>query len=351
MADDIKKSERTEKGDDLAASEQAQPETAGSEAVTNSSAADKGAEAGKGAEADKTPKTVAGASAGEGSPAPKRTFSLPHVIAAAMVALVVGLTAGSFAGRLSLGGEGTISLAGKTTLGETELDSTIATFTYDGTTHAVTAREVIEMSSSLESAANDDGTYNVPNASDVIYYAQSEVILLDAEKRGLSVTDDEVAAYAEKYYGSSDYASIASDYGIDEETAKSVITDSALRVKLRDEVVTTAMPELPAEPTEPAEGSEDTPTADYAAYVIGLLGDEWDSEANTWATTDGDYYATLSSYEISNDSATYAAAEAAYSVAYSKYYTAYTEVSSEWTSYVNTLLSNTSMQLGSLVSQ
>lgn len=287
----------------------------------------------------------------DAAPARKRTFDTVHLVVAAAVALVVGLAAGGFGGRLSQGSAGVISLSGKTTLSEGELNSTIATFTYNGTTHNVTAREVIEQNSSIESAANDDGTYNVPNPDDVVYYAQSEVILLDAQSRGITVSDDEVAAYAEQYFGTSDYATIASTYGLDEGTAKSVLTDSTLRVKLRDEVVSTTMPEMPTAPTEPAEGAEDTPTAEYAAYIIALVGDEWDSATGTWATTDGEYYATLSSYEITNDSATYAAAEAAYNVAYGNYSTAATEVSTEWTAYVNNLFSNTSMQLGSLVSQ
>lgn len=287
----------------------------------------------------------------EPAPAKKRTFDTVHLVVAVVAALVVGLAAGALGGRLAQGGEGIISLAGKTTLSESELDSAIATFTYNGTTYDVTAREVIEQSSSIESAVNEDGTYNVPNPDDVVYYAQSEVILLDAESRGLTVGDDEVAAYAEQYFGTSDYATIASTYGLDEDVAKSVLTDSALRVKLRDAVVSTTMPELPTAPTEPEEGAEDTPTAEYAAYIISLVGDEWDSETGTWATTDGEYYATLSTYEITNDSATYAAAEAAYSVAYGNYSTAATEISTEWTAYVNSLFANTSMQLGSLVSQ
>lgn len=301
-------------------------------------------------EPEPAPEPVAKKGDGD-APARKRTFDTVHLVIAMVVALVVGLAAGAFGGRLSLGGDGIISLAGKTTLSEAELDSTIATYTYNGTTYPVTAREVIEQSSSIEAAANEDGTYNVPSPDELVYYAQSEVTLIDAESRGLTVSDEEVAAYAEQYFGSSDYATIASTYGIDEDTAKSVLTDSALRVKLRDAVVSTTMPELPTAPAEPEEGAEDTPTAEYAAYIIDLVGDEWDSETGTWATTDGDYYATLSTYEITNDSATYAAAEAAYSVAYDLYSTAATEVSAEWTSYVNTLFSNTSMQLGSLVSQ
>ena len=97
-----------------------------------------------------------------------------------------------------------------------------------------------------------------------------------------------------------------------------------------------------------AEGAEDEPTAEYAQYVIGLLGDEWDADANDWARTDGTYYATLSGYEISNDAATYAAASAAYSVASSVYEEAYNQVSEELFAYTDALLSKATIQIGSL---
>ena len=237
---------------------------------------------------------------------------------------------------------------GKTTLAGDQLDSTIATYTYNGKTVDVTARQVISQSKSVDSAANSDGTYDVPVADDVVSYARNAIVLQAAKDQGISVTDDDLSAYANQMFQTDDYATIASKYGIDEDTAKQTISDSCMMSKLRDSVVTATLPEQPTKPTEPAEGQEDTPTADYASYIIGLVGDEWDSANNTWASTDGDYYNALSSYEISNDSATYAAAQAAYYVAYSNYSTAYSDYSSQWTTYVNSLLSNASIQLGSL---
>ena len=280
------------------------------------------------------------------APPAKTARATPPWGANAVAPRVVGVLAGHFL----LGGFGaTTSLAGKTTLSTDQLDSTIATYTYNGTAHPVTAREVIEQTVTVANGANEDGTYNVPAASDVVSYAQQQVLLADAAVRGLSVSDDELDSFANDMFGSSDYAEIASQYGIDEETAKATLRDSALLNKLRDAVVTTTLPEsAPTAPTEPEEGQEDVATADYASYIIGLLGDEWDSENGTWARSDGDYYGTLSSYEITNDSATYAAAQAAYQVAYNKYSEAYTQMSQEWSDYTRSTLSNASIQVGSL---
>ena len=265
-----------------------------------------------------------------------------------VVLVVVALAGGVLAGHFLLPQGGGISLGGRTTLSAGELDSTIARYTYNGQSTNVTAREVITQSQSLDNAANSDGTYTAPSASTVLSYAQNQILFDEAERRGITISDDELDTFAQNTLGTSDYAQIASGYKMDEDSAKNLVRRFALMSKLRDSVITTTMPAQPTKPTAPADGEEDTPTADYASYIIGLVGDEWDSEAGTWAREDGDYYKTLSGYEITADSATYAAAQAAYSVAASKYSAAYTQVNSEWTAFANTLLSSSQIVLGSL---
>ncbi|WP_417228879.1 hypothetical protein [Thermophilibacter sp.] len=268
--------------------------------------------------------------------------------AAWVVIAVAALAIGVAAGHFLLGGVGTVSLSGRTTLSAGELDSTIATYTVNGTTTPITAREVLEEASGSSSlTANEDGTYDVPSASSVLTYAQNQIILADAEARGLSATDEEIDEFVSTNLGS-DLSTLASSWGITEDEARSIVADAVTMRKLQDEVATVELPEQPVAPSEPAEGAEDTPTAEYAQYVISLLGDEWDSDANTWARTDGTYYATLSGYEISNDAATYAAASAAYSVASSVYEEAYTQVSEELGAYTDGLLSRATIQIGSL---
>ncbi|WP_346696706.1 hypothetical protein [Thermophilibacter mediterraneus] len=282
----------------------------------------------------------------DGAPAPRRTLSTPVWVAVCVIALVAGVALGHF----GLGGASTIALEGKTSLSSNELDSTIATYTFDGVTTNVTAREVITSGGSeLDTALNDDGSYSVPAAANVLVYAQNEIILQDAERRGITASDDELSSYAEQTLGSSDIASIAESYGMDEESVRAMLEQRVLVEKLRDAVCETELPDQPSAPTEPEEGAEDTPTAEYASYIIALLGDEWDSETGTWARTDGSYYATLSSYEITADSATYAAAEAAYNIASSLYSEAYSQVSDEWQTYTRNLLSGATIQIGSLV--
>ena len=296
-------------------------------------------------EPEPAPAAAEATPAAEAAPAaPTKGIAVPVFVVCVVIAVVVGVLAGHFL----LGGGSTISLSGKTALAEDQLDSTIATYTYDGKTTNVTAREVILVNSTLDNAKDDDGNYTVPTADEVISYVRNAIVSVAAEKEGITVTDDEVAEYASSTMGSDDYATIASQYGIDEDTAKSTLKASAIMVKLRNSVVTTELPATPTAPDSPADGQEDVATADYASYIINLAGDEWDSENNTWASTDGDYYAALSTYTITNDSATYAAAQAAYYVASSKYSSAYSSISTQWLAYVNTLLANATIQIGSL---
>lgn len=285
------------------------------------------------------------ASKSDSAKKPLPTVGLPVFIVCVVAAVVVGVLCGHF---LLGGGPTSFSLNGTTKLTSDQLDSTIAEYTYDGKSNKVTAREVLAQNGSVDKSADSDGNYTVPAATDVISYARNQIVLDAAGNQNITVSDDEVDQYANKMFGSSDYSQIASQYNIDEDTAKDTIKQSAVMSKLRDSVVSTQVPDQPTAPTKPTDGAEDTPTADYAQYIIGLAGDEWDADNNTWKSQDGDYAKALASYEVKSDSATYAAAQAAYYVAQSKYSTASSQMSSEWTAYCNELLSKATIQIGSL---
>ena len=292
----------------------------------------------------------AGKHAGQNRPASR---GVPVI--ALVVACVVTLALGVFAGHYLLGGSGvgasTLSLNGRTTLSADELDSVVATYVFDGQEYDVTAREVLEeVQGGSSIPANEDGTYTVPSASDVLVYAQNKIILEDAESRGITVTDQEVDEFLAQTYGTSDLAAIAESFGVEEDVIRSMTRDSLIVSKLQSTLSDVEVPAEPTQPTEPEDGNEDAATSEYAEYVIDLLGDEWDSEANDWARTDGEYYDTLSGYEISNDSATYAAASAAYSIAQQNYSDAVEQVNTEYVNYMRTLLSRASIQIGSLAS-
>ena len=292
-----------------------------------------------------------------GSAAAKKGPSTVGWAVIAIAALVVGLIIGMFA----LGGSGGPAgskgaIAGKTALAENELDTVVGTYTYNGKSVPVTAREAILQNGSLEAAKNAEGAYTVPSADTVLSIARNNIIVEEAKARGLSISDEDLTAYAEQTLGTADFATVASSYSMDEETVKKLLGDSALMAKLRDSVIG-EQPEMvapePPDAPETKEGEEpdgSVETKEYAEYIINLAGSEWDAEKGTWASQDGPYASALSGYEISNDKASYDAASAAYYVAYQAYSEASSATSQQWTDFVNGLLSNSSIQIDTLLS-
>lgn len=272
------------------------------------------------------------------------SFGLPVLIAAVVIALVLGVLAGKFV----LGGSVSANLSGKTTVSEGELDTVMATYNYNGTSGTVTVKEAIESQVSLDSVKDDEGNYTIPAADDALSVARNRILAQVAEEQGITVSDDELSSYAEQLTGSSDIATIASNYSLTEDQAKEIIRESAMMYKLKEQVVDVEVGDTPTAPDTPADGESDTANETYGAYIIALLGDEWDSEKNTWARTDGPYYEALKDEVFSATSATYSQATAAYYVAYQQYSTNSTTASNEWTTYVNNILSKATITLSTL---
>ncbi len=265
------------------------------------------------------------------------------------VGAVVLFALGIIIGRFLLGGGGaTGSLNGRTTLSEGELNTPIASYTYNGQTKEVTAREVIENTSGLDAAKQSDGTYAVPAADKIIGYVRNALVVAEAQSQGISVSDQEVSDYMQTNFKTTDVSQVASAYKLSEDVAKKLINDAVIMKKYRDKVLTTKLPDAPQAPTAPEDGNSETTSQEYAQYIIGLAGSEWDENNNTWASQDGDYYKQLSAYSISKDSASYAAAQTAYQVAMSKYSAVASKASQEWSQKINEILGKASIAVYSL---
>lgn len=285
-----------------------------------------------------------------GAPAPKpRRRGVPVWLF--ILLLIAGIAGGVFAGRYLL--TPTMGyLSGKTSLTEAELDDVVGSYDAGGNRHEITAREALEITSSLESLANEDGTYPVPSAENVVNVARNQILAAAVESEGIEVSDADVEAYAQQMFGSTDYATLAQSYGMTAEQFEQMVRESTAVQALYKQVVgdDTATADLPQMPTAPAEGAEDEATAEYGAYVTGLLGDAWNGEENTWANTDNPYYEVLGDEVFSADSATYGQAMEAYYVAYGQSNVDTTSSMSAWTEYVNGLMANASITIGELVS-
>lgn len=273
----------------------------------------------------------------------KKTMCIVAAVAAVVIAAIVGY----FVGHGGFGSKGINSA----TITESQLDTAVATYTYNGKSYDITAREALESTYSLENLKNDDDTYNAPSADTVLSYARTQILLQVAESEGIAPTDDEVTAYAEEQLGTSDYSEMATQYGVTEDQAKEIAKQQATVQALYDSVVDGDVDDLtyPEAPTEPEDGNEETASQEYATYIINLAGDEWDSETGTWASEDGTYATALAGEEFTAESATYAQALKAYNQAITDYFTAASGYSNAWTEYSNGLYASANIQIYGLL--
>lgn len=261
------------------------------------------------------------------------------------------LVAGLLLGHFVIGGSASgADFAGKTTVAEAELDNTLATYTLNGQSHTLSVREVMESAGTLDDFLSEDGTYKLPSSETAVNAARTAILNSEVELRGIEVSADEVAAYAEQNLGTSDFEAIGQTYGMDAAAVEKLITDNCRINALREQVIGTDLPVAPEAPATAEEGKEDEVTKEYADYIIALAGDEWDAEKGAWVDEASPYATALDGADFSKDGASYNAAISAYYVAYQVYNEQSATLSQQWTDFLNGLLSSASIQVGTLVS-
>ncbi len=263
-----------------------------------------------------------------------------YFIVGALAAVIVAGIAGYFLGSGGFGSKGVSAPV----FAESELDATVATWKFKGASHKISAREAIESQYSLDSVKDEDGNYPAPSADSILAYVRNRVLLEEASKQGIELSDEELSSSAEASLGTSDFSAIAGQYGVSEDQAKQIVREQGTIQKLYQSVMEDA-PAMPKAPAEPESGDENEAKAEYAAYIIDLAGKEWDAEAGTWAKPDGAYATAFAGEEITPDSATYAQAQKAYAVAYQQYMVESQGASAKWTSYVNGLFGEADIEL------
>lgn len=258
--------------------------------------------------------------------------SAPLLILATFIGIGIGVAIGYFA----------FHPAQNKNLGSIDPQTVIATYEANGTTKNVTPVEVLQSQFGSDQS-NIQGT---PSADMVLDYVRNQILLEEAEERGLSVSDQEIDDYAVAYLETNDYAQIGERYGITEDQAKLVIKQNALLQKLYEEIVSVdSNAEVPEPPEAPSDGDYTSTKQEYADYIVDLVGDEWSSSSNSWARTDGPYYEAMSSQDFDQQGATYDQAMLAYSVAYQQYTEASASGNEGWYSFINELYKGTSIEI------
>ena len=263
------------------------------------------------------------------------------MIAAFVVAIVIAAVVGFFIGNGGFGGKG----VGSSTLTEDQLDSTVASYTYNGKKSDITAREAIESQYSLDTVKDSDGNYTAPSADVILSYVRNQILLDAAEDEGIAVSSKEMKQYAEDSIGTSDYKTMATQYGVSKAQAKQIVRQSATLQKLYKKKVGDTSASMPTAPIEPSDGNEETASKDYADYIINLAGDEWDSSKGTWEDEDSTYAKAFADDAFTADSATYKQAMTAYYTAYQQYSSQASSASSKWTEYANGLYAKANISI------
>ena len=267
-----------------------------------------------------------------------RVLFIAGVIAAVVIAGIVGYLVGS--------GGFSPSAVSSAVLSEGQLGDTVASYSFRGARHDVSAQEAIESEYSLSTIQNEDGTYPAPSAETIISYVRNTILLDEAASRGIEISDEDLDAFAESMLGTTDYTTIADQYGVTEDQARQIMRESATIQRLQEQIApgyTTLSG--PSEPTAPADGNTESSSAEYAQYILDLVGDAWDAEAGTWAESDNSYSVALGDIDLASGSATYEQAVTAYYVAYQNFVADATELSNAWAEFTNNLYAEADITL------
>lgn len=257
-----------------------------------------------------------------------------------VVALVVigGLVAAVGLGYLRLPYSNPTSLEG-----ELSDDTVIARYEYDGTAHEVTAAEYLASSAALQEGWNGEG------GPDQIYlseYILNEVLADEAKAAGITASDEEVTDYIQANYPGDSAKNAAEQLGITEKVLRAQAANAPLIDGLRDQVLSQTGTEGETGIEAPAldlSSDPDAPNATYGAYIVKLLGDAWDTDADTWATTEGPLYEALSGETFTSESATYQQARLAYDAALASQSDGQASVSDAWLDYRSDVMSRITM--------
>ncbi len=264
------------------------------------------------------------------------------------ICLIIGLLIGTF----FLGGPS--SGLGVSTVPESGLDQTIATYKYNGK-HNITIRELMEAYSTVDMFKTTDAegneVYRVPSSDSVISYVRTQVLDKLADSKGISISDEELAEAIKTTYnveGDENIDALAKQFGVDTAKFKSLMSQQLKGEKLIKSYMGDEkdLPVAPEQPKAPAKEAEKTATEEYAQYILNVVGPAWDAAAGKWADDESPYAKTLTG-EMAFDGkkATFSQASIVYSIASQTYQEAVAKSQMKAFDEINKAMSSTSVTI------
>lgn len=234
---------------------------------------------------------------------------------------------------------------------ESKLETTmVGSYTYNGKTVEVNAKQVIEDTGSIEAMKRSDGNISAPSAEMVLNYTRNAVMRHLVQDEKISVTDDQINKFLKDNLGYDSVETVASQFGMSTEQATTIAKETTETAELKKKIVGEMTEKAPQPPTAPAQGSEEKATEAYAQYIIKLAGDQWDATTGAFKDPNGTYAQALTDMPFDGKTATYLQAQTAYYVAYSAFEPTQTEHDKKWTDYVNKALSSCQLTVYSITS-
>lgn len=260
------------------------------------------------------------------------------------VSLRRGAVAGVVIASLAVGCAGTYAMmmnhvpgkaVGTVSVTKDNYDSTkVASYTWNGKTYDVTAKEVLTWSAS---SADKDGKYDVPDGQVILSYVQAKVLQAKADEEGVSVSNDEVDDYMKQQSSSASVSDMAKSYGVSKDEMYDYLKGALKVQKLQDKVIGEAGDATaPDGPGTPKGNDYDKKTSGYADYIVKLAKSmgEWDSDKDTFKDGSAIGKAVGDDFKVS-DGASYNDAAAAYYAAYQEYAPKAQTATSKWSDYQN----------------
>ena len=300
-------------------------------------------------------------------PKSKPVFKKPTRIA--ILACVAGLALGGVSGYYLIPHIQVGELAGKSSLTTSEFDKAIATYNFEGHSYTITAAEVADYagtdygqdadtnanSNKSETNENENGSkdentyYDIPSTEDVIAAIRDKILTKEMDDKGIKASEKQIKKYAKDNYGSDDFDSLASQYGVDKKVVKNSITRSVRIRQLYKQITGGDTPDSPNAPTSPSDSDYSKKTEDYGSYLMSIIKGDYDSDKNEWKNKKGDYYDALKDDDFDGKTASYSTCVKAYKIAYVQYEEQYDRQSQKWEDYTNELYANTDVHFTNIM--
>lgn len=300
-------------------------------------------------------------------PKSKPVFKKPTRIA--ILACVAGLALGGVSGYYLIPHIQVGELAGKSSLTTSEFDKVIATYNFKGHNYTITAAEVADYagtdygqdagtnanSNKSETNENKNGSkdentyYDIPSTEDVIAAIRDKILTKEMDDKDIKASEKQIKKYAKDNYGSDDFDSLASQYGVDKKVVKNSITRSVRIRQLYKQITGGDTPDSPNAPTSPSDSDYSKKTEDYGSYLMSIIKDDYDSDKNEWKNKKSDYYDALKGDDFDGKTASYSTCVKAYKIAYAKYEEQYDSQSQKWEDYTNELYANTDVHFTNIM--